>query len=130
MAGMKCSVPRAWQQRKVSMENFEQKLSRLEQLSEAIKQSDISLEDAIKDFEEGIKLARSMQAYLDEMEGKVQILMNPQEATEGGKAGGIKRGKAAKGATTTSKEGEAAAAQDAPVLGLFDETSEIRGTRT
>ena len=111
------------------MENFEQKLARLEELSEAIKQSDISLEDALRDFEEGIKLARSMQAYLDEMEGKVQILMNPQVQAADGTQG---RGKGSKATRGTAKGDQASAAQgegDVPVLGLFDETSEITGTR-
>ena len=55
---------------------FEQKLDKLEQLSGDIKRSDISLEDALKDFEEGIKLAAGMEKELDEIEGKIQILMN------------------------------------------------------
>ena len=56
--------------------NFEEKLNKLEQLSGDIKRSDISLEDALKDFEEGIKLAAGMEKELDEIEGKIQILMN------------------------------------------------------
>ena len=40
---------------------FEEKLEKLEQLSSDIKRSDISLEDALKDFEEGIKLAAGME---------------------------------------------------------------------
>ena len=55
---------------------FEEKLDKLEQLSGDIKRSDISLEDALKDFEEGIKLAAGMEKELDEIEGKIQILMN------------------------------------------------------
>ena len=56
--------------------NFEEKLEKLENLSNDIKRSDISLEDALKDFEEGIKLAAGMEKQLDEIEGKIQILMN------------------------------------------------------
>ena len=55
---------------------FEENLAKLEKLSADIKRSDISLEDALKDFEEGIKLASGMEKQLDEIEGKVQILMN------------------------------------------------------
>ena len=58
------------------MNTFEENLARLEQLTADIKRSDISLEDALKDFEEGIKLANGMEKQLDEIEGKVQILMN------------------------------------------------------
>ena len=55
---------------------FEENLEKLEKLSTDIKRSDISLEDALKDFEEGIKLASGMEKQLDEIEGKIQILMN------------------------------------------------------
>lgn len=58
------------------MPNFEEKLSKLEQLTQDIKRSDISLEDALKNFEEGIKLARGMEAEIEKIEGKIQQLMN------------------------------------------------------
>lgn len=58
------------------MAKFEETLSKLEQLTRDIKRSDISLEDALKDFEEGIKLARGMEKEIDKIEGKIQILMN------------------------------------------------------
>ena len=83
------------------MPNFEEKLEKLEKLSENIKQSDISLEDALKNFEEGIKLAKTLEKELDKMEGKIQILMNGEE----------------------TKDGKVE-------LGLFDETTEITGTRS
>ena len=51
-------------------------MNRLEQLSNDIKRSDISLEDALKDFEEGIKLAKGLEKELNAIEGKIQILMN------------------------------------------------------
>lgn len=98
------------------MTNFEEKLKRLEELSASIKKSDISLEEALKDFEEGIKLAKSMEKSLDEMEGKIQILMsNPDELEEDRKSKQEKKQK-------QKNETE-------PVLGLFDESSEITGTR-
>ena len=56
--------------------SFEDNLNKLEKLTADIKRSDISLEDALKDFEEGIKLASGMEKQLDEIEGKIQILMN------------------------------------------------------
>lgn len=66
------------------MNTFEENLSKLEQLTTDIKRSDISLEDALKDFEEGIKLASGMEKQLDEIEGKVQILMNEPKPMEEG----------------------------------------------
>ncbi|HAH63566.1 MAG TPA: exodeoxyribonuclease VII small subunit [Treponema sp.] len=58
------------------MKNFEQNLETLEKLTADIKRNDISLEDALKDFEQGIKLARGMEAEIDKIEGKIQVLMN------------------------------------------------------
>ena len=66
------------------MNTFEENLAKLEQLTTDIKRSDISLEDALKDFEEGIKLAAGMEKQLDEIEGKVQILMNEPKPMEAG----------------------------------------------
>ncbi len=99
------------------MTNFEEKLNRLEELSTSIKKSDISLEDALKVFEEGITLAKSMEKSLDEIEGKIQILMNnppvSEEQTEDSKS---------KKKSKTDKS-------ESPALELFNESSEITGTR-
>lgn len=64
------------------MTNFEEKLKALEELTDDIKRSDISLEDALKDFEEGIKIAKNLEKQLDKMESKIQILMNSPENAE------------------------------------------------
>ena len=61
------------------MKNFEEKLERLEKISSDIKKSDVTLEEALKYFEEGINLARTMEKELDKIEGKIQILMNQPE---------------------------------------------------
>lgn len=58
------------------MKNFEKNLERLEELTEKIKSKDISLEEALESFEEGIKLAKGMEKEIDRIEGKIQILMN------------------------------------------------------
>jgi exodeoxyribonuclease VII small subunit len=64
------------------MKQFEERLERLEQLSEAIRDPELSLEDALAYFEEGIKLSKSLEKDLDKIEGKVQILMNQPAAPE------------------------------------------------
>ncbi|MBP7479355.1 MAG: exodeoxyribonuclease VII small subunit [Spirochaetaceae bacterium] len=58
------------------MESFEKRLERLEKLNNSIKKSDLPMEDALKLFEEGIKLAKSMEKDLDKIESRIQILMN------------------------------------------------------
>ena len=58
------------------MKSFEENLSRLEELTANIRKSDISLEDALSTFEEGIKLAKGLEKDIEKIEGKIQILMN------------------------------------------------------
>jgi exodeoxyribonuclease VII small subunit len=65
------------------MKNFEERLARLEQLGEAIRKSDVPLEDALKAFEEGIKLARSLEKDLEKVETRIEMLMNAPEAKSG-----------------------------------------------
>ncbi|MDR2404452.1 MAG: exodeoxyribonuclease VII small subunit [Spirochaetaceae bacterium] len=74
------------------MKNFEERLERLETLGEQIRKPDIPLDEALKAFEEGIKLARSLEKDLEKVESRIEILMNTPEAR----------------------------AEEAPDLGLFD----------
>jgi exodeoxyribonuclease VII small subunit len=61
------------------MKNFEERLKRLEELGEKIRKSDIPLDDALKAFEEGIVLARSLEKDLEKIESRIEILMNNPE---------------------------------------------------
>ncbi|MDR0525825.1 MAG: exodeoxyribonuclease VII small subunit [Spirochaetaceae bacterium] len=61
------------------MKHFEERLAQLENLGEYIRKPDISLEEALKSFEEGIKLARSLEKDLEKAESKIEILMNGPE---------------------------------------------------
>ena len=60
--------------------DFEQQLSELETLVEHMENGDISLEDSLKSFEQGIKLARSCQKSLQEAELKVKILLSDENS--------------------------------------------------
>ena len=62
------------------MKNFEERLERLEVLGEQIRKSDIPLDDALKAFEEGIKLARTLEKDLEKVESRIEILMSNTEA--------------------------------------------------
>lgn len=105
------------------MSDFEEKLKRLEKLSDSIQKSDITLEDALKCFEEGIRLAKSMEKTLRDTEGRVEILMNGGEiAEQGGEARDEQMSDRDKKTVSTEQTLP-------PELGLFDETSEITGTR-
>lgn len=56
-------------------EDFEQQLSNLEALVESLESGDLSLEDSLKSFEQGIKVARECQTALKQAEQKVELLM-------------------------------------------------------
>ncbi len=58
------------------MKKFEERLERLEEISSSIRGADVPLEKALAFFEEGIKLAKSLEKDIDKMEGKIQILLN------------------------------------------------------
>jgi exodeoxyribonuclease VII small subunit len=62
------------------LKNFEERLERLEKLGTEIRRSDIPLDDALKAFEEGIKLARSLEKDLEKVESRIEVLMNGPEA--------------------------------------------------
>jgi len=60
---------------------FEERLERLEELGEEIRKTGIPLDDAIKAFEEGIILARTLEKDLEKIEGRIEMLMNNTENT-------------------------------------------------
>ena len=55
--------------------NLEKSLASLEKLVEELESGDLPLEQAMKKFEEGIKLTRGCQAALKEAQQKVEILL-------------------------------------------------------
>ncbi|WP_305881921.1 exodeoxyribonuclease VII small subunit [Endozoicomonas sp. SCSIO W0465] len=54
---------------------FEQSLAELETLVQKMESGDMSLEDSLKAFEQGIKLTRSCQKALTDAEQKVEKLL-------------------------------------------------------
>jgi exodeoxyribonuclease VII small subunit len=63
-----------------TMKNFEERLEQLEVLGEKIRKPEIPLDEALKAFEEGIKLARSLEKDLEKVESRIEVLMNTPEA--------------------------------------------------
>ena len=55
--------------------DFENKLSRLEEIVQKMERGDSSLEDSLKLFEEGIKLSRECHLRLTEAEAQVKKLV-------------------------------------------------------
>jgi len=63
----------------MAKERFEEALSKLEKVVEKLEAGDISLEESLKLFEEGIRLSRFCNQKLDEAEKKVEILLKDEE---------------------------------------------------
>jgi exodeoxyribonuclease VII small subunit len=55
--------------------DFERSLARLEEVVRRLESPQISLDDAMKLFEEGVTLSRECQKQLEEAEGRVEILL-------------------------------------------------------
>ncbi|MDF2181685.1 exodeoxyribonuclease VII small subunit [Neptuniibacter sp. CAU 1671] len=61
--------------RKKNTPDFEHSLAELEALVSQMEQGDLSLEDALKAFEDGVQLTRQCQTILNDAEQKVQMLV-------------------------------------------------------
>ena len=58
---------------------FEKKLQRLEEIVGKMEEGDLSLDDSLKLFEEGVKISRQCQTQLDKAEQKVKLLLSVDE---------------------------------------------------
>ena len=58
-------------------QQFEQMIAELESIVQQLEQGDLSLDDALAQFERGIALTRASQQQLQAAEQKVQILLQP-----------------------------------------------------
>jgi len=63
----------------MAKEKFEEALGRLEDIVRKMEAGDMTLEESLKAFEEGIKLARLCSRKLDEAERRVEILLKQEE---------------------------------------------------
>lgn len=62
--------------------DFEQSLAELQQLVERLESGELSLEDSLSAFEQGIRLTRECQAALGQAEQKVQMLVERDGETQ------------------------------------------------
>ena len=63
------------------MASFEDSLKKLEAIVDKLEKGDLSLEDSIKLFEEGVELSAACKKDLDAAEGKVQKLMKQRDGS-------------------------------------------------
>lgn len=59
--------------------DFEKKLNRLEEIVDKMETGELTLEDSLKLFEEGVKLSRECNSQLSEAEQKVKLLLGIDE---------------------------------------------------
>lgn len=62
--------------------DFEQSLAELEQLVQRMESGELSLQDSLKAFEQGVQLTRHCQTALSQAEQRVQLLMENQGQSE------------------------------------------------
>lgn len=59
-------------------QTFGEKLTRLNEIVEKVENTTLSLEDAMKLYEEGNSLIKDLQKSLDEAETKIQVIKDKQ----------------------------------------------------
>ncbi len=63
----------------MAKDKFEEALGKLEDIVKKMESGDMTLEESLKAFEEGIKLARLCSRKLDEAERRVEILLKQED---------------------------------------------------
>ncbi len=56
--------------------NFEEQMEQLEKIVEELEKGELSLQDSVTKFEEGIKISKDCNKTLEEAEKKITILVN------------------------------------------------------
>lgn len=60
-------------------ESYEEILNKLKEVVSNMESGELTLEDSIKKYEEGVKLCNKLYSMLNSMEGKITILNNDEE---------------------------------------------------
>lgn len=72
--------------------DFEKKIKKLEKIVEEMEKGDIPLEQALKNFEEGVKLSRQCYESLNKAEQKVKILIEDDKGNSKKKDFDVEKG--------------------------------------
>jgi exodeoxyribonuclease VII small subunit len=62
-------------------EKFEEAFSKLEDIVRKLESGNMSLEESLKAFEEGVRLSRICSERLDEAERRVEIMVDAEKGT-------------------------------------------------
>ena len=57
------------------MASFEEQIGALERVVERLERGELSLDESVRLFEEGVTLSRACKEQLDAAEGKIEVLM-------------------------------------------------------
>ena len=60
------------------MKSFEESLTTLEKIVRELEQGDLSLEESLKLFENGVKLSRECQERLNQAERRIEVLLKDE----------------------------------------------------
>ena len=60
------------------MASFEEKLTALEAVVERLERGELSLDDSVRLFEDGVKLSQACKVELEQAEGRIQVLVETQ----------------------------------------------------
>ena len=59
--------------------SFEERMSNLETIKKELEKDDLSLDEAVQKFEDGMKISRECREILDNAEKKITILLEEEE---------------------------------------------------
>jgi len=62
--------------------SFEEALEKLEQITKALEEGDLSLEESLKHFDEGVQLAEQCNNKLNDAQKKIEILLKKNDRLE------------------------------------------------
>jgi exodeoxyribonuclease VII small subunit len=57
------------------MATFEEQLAALETVVDTLERGELSLDESVQLFEDGVRLSQACKKYLDAAEGRIQVLM-------------------------------------------------------
>jgi len=76
------SSPRSKKNDAMAEAKFEDALAKLEEIVRKMEQGELTLDESLASFEEGIRLARLCSRKLDEAERRIEILLKKEGETE------------------------------------------------
>lgn len=62
--------------------NFEDAMKKLETIANELENGDLSLDESVSKFEEGMKLSKKCSDFLDSAEKKITMIINDKDGTE------------------------------------------------